>query len=73
MKRKIIRVGTSAAIIIPKELLHETNAAIGDEVEVTLRKANKDLRTAQVDPDVIEWTNRFIEEDRDLLMVLKDA
>lgn len=70
MKRKIIRVGTSAAVILPKSILKETDTKIGDEVDIFMQPAG---HISHVRPEVIEWTRRFMEEDHDLLELLKNA
>ena len=36
MIQKIIRVGNSAAVIIPKKFLNENNFKIGDKVEIEI-------------------------------------
>lgn len=73
MKRKIIKVGTSGAVILPKELLKSAGLKIGDTAIVRIGKPSKRKTNPQVRPEVIEWVNRFIDEDRDLLNLLKDA
>lgn len=74
MKRKIIRVGTSAAVILPKSLLEETQTKIGDEVDVSVQQLDHSKTQAlPVSPEVIEWTDRLIDENLELLKQLKDA
>lgn len=74
MRRKIIQVGTSAAVILPKSILNETQTKIGDEVEIHVQKVGTDHRPPlQISSEVIEWTKRFIKEDKELLNQLKDS
>jgi len=71
MNRKIIKVGDSAAVILPKTMLREANAKIGDNIHVNISKTKPS--SPSVRPEIIAWTNKFIEEDKDLLIALKDA
>lgn len=72
MQRKLIKVGTSAAILIPKAILDEQGVKIGDMVDVELRKndAKGAARQTVVDPRVIEWTDEFIEKHQAVLKKL---
>ena len=71
MKRKIIKVGTSAAVIIPREVLKEKKLRVGEFVNVAFDKNTESAKkNLQVDPEVIQWTNKFIEEYRPLLKKL---
>jgi len=72
VKRKIIKVGTSAAVILPKDILATAKVRIGDMVEVSIRKTGK-RKKPSVRPEVMEWTERFIEEDRELLKHLQQS
>lgn len=40
MTQKIIRIGSSAGVTIPKKELEELGLAIGDEAEVTIKPVN---------------------------------
>lgn len=74
MDRKIIKVGTSGAVILPKTLLKDAGLKIGDTATISISKTSRKKRAAtNIRPEVIEWVNQFIEEDRDLLKLLKDA
>jgi antitoxin component of MazEF toxin-antitoxin module len=70
--RKLIRVGSSAAVILPKEMLQAEQFEIGDMVQVVITKPSKTKSVAEpvVDPKIIEWTNEFIEEYKPLLRKL---
>jgi antitoxin component of MazEF toxin-antitoxin module len=54
MQRKLIKVGTSAAIIAPKELLEREGLKIGDEAYFEVSKKSP-LPKAMVDPEVLQW------------------
>jgi len=65
MQRKLIKVGTSAAIIIPKTVLDELGLKIGDTVHVEISK--KPFPPTQfVDPEIIRWTDEFMKKYRPL-------
>jgi len=72
MQRKLIRVGTSAAVLIPKAFLDEQKMKIGDEVHIELFKKAA-AKKAVIDPKVVQWTDEFIEEYKPLLQKLADA
>lgn len=78
MSQKIIRVGSSAAVTLSPDILKEMGVKVGDVVSVSahassgiamVRRANaKDT----VNPDVLVWTNAFIDKNRKLLERLAD-
>jgi putative addiction module antidote len=74
MPQKILKVGTSAAVTIPKQVLEELNLKIGDSIQI---EVDKKRRTAvmhshvkRVDQEVLEWTKKFIERYRPALEAL---
>lgn len=73
MQRKLIKVGTSAAVIIPKAMLDEQGMKIGDTVRVEIFKKTRDDSRSVVDPKIIQWTDEFIKEYRPLLKKLADS
>lgn len=72
MQRKIIRVGTSAAVIIPRPKLEELNVGIGDRVFVEVFSRPRAAKQA-VDPAVIQWTDQFIKKYKPLLKKLASS
>ena len=42
--QKIIRIGSSAGVTIPKKQLDELNLTTGDEVKISLEPVNKDAQ-----------------------------
>ena len=73
MTQKLLRVGTSAAVTIPKGSLRELGLKIGDGVNVEIDKKRK-MVTIQpalsVDKEVLDWTIKFIKRYRPALNAL---
>ena len=78
MIQKIIKVGNSAAITIPKEFLKEAGLQIGDEMAVEtngklkmfLAKPKKQADQATLTPEFKAWLDSFMEEYRPILTKL---
>lgn len=67
MTQKVLKVGTSAAVTIPKESLKELGLKIGDKVIVKVDKKKKSViikPLVNVDKELLEWTGRFISRYR---------
>lgn len=65
MTQKVIQVGTSAAVIIPKESLKELGMKVGDRVQVEIRAEDKTVMVrplAVVDQELVAWTKGFIQK-----------
>lgn len=73
MQRKLIKVGTSAAVLIPKALLDEQGMKIGDTIHIEVSKKSRATSASPIDPSVIQWTDRLIEEYRPLLKKLASS
>lgn len=71
MQRKLIKVGTSAAVLVPKEVLEAEGVKIGDMIHVEFSSTQKG--SATIDPEVIQWTDEFIAEYRPLLEKLTNS
>ncbi len=70
MTQKVIKVGTSAAVIIPKRSLQELGLKPGDEVVVEIdRKKGRVLvePKTKIDQAFLSWTQKFIERYRPAL------
>ncbi len=68
---KITRIGNSAGIILPKELLARLRAGIGDTLY--LSESPDGVRLTAADPDFaakMERAEQIMREDRDILRVL---
>ena len=64
MRQKIIKVGNSAAVTIPKKVLEEKNLKVGEEAEVGISPVGK--RTT-VSPEFLKWVDNYIEKNRPAL------
>jgi len=57
MTQKLIKIGSSTGVIIPKNELKRLNVTVGDEVEVVVKKPAKisreDLATLQTAEDIL--------------------
>ena len=73
MQRKLIQVGTSAAVLIPKSVMDEYRMKIGEIVEIEVSKKGKTNVEPKIDPKVIQWTEEFIAEYKPLLKKLADS
>ncbi len=78
MAQKVIVVGNSLAVTIPKDSAEKLRIKAGDRVEVSAHLVSGVLTVRReearegVNPDVITWTNAFIEKNRKLLERLAD-
>ncbi len=76
MTQKVLKVGSSAAVIIPKRSLAELGLSIGDQVvvEIDLKKRSvlvEPLREQiKVDKELLDWTRKFIKKYRFALEAL---
>jgi putative addiction module antidote len=74
MSQKIIKVGSSAAVTIPKKTLEDLNLHIGDKVSVDADKKRNGFfvgsNMLKVDKEIMDWTNKFIETYRPALEAL---
>lgn len=68
---KIIKIGNSAGVILPKELLAQLRVELGDTLYAS--ESNEGVRLTGSDPDFetkMEVAERIMREDRDILRVL---
>ena len=65
MIQKIIRVGNSMAVTIPKSAAQEKNVKVGDTIDFdfTPTKTSK----SKITPDFIAWVDKYIENNRPAL------
>ena len=73
MIQKIIKVGSSAAVTIPKKSLEELSLRIGDSIAVVTNREEKRVTiepVAKVDAKLIAWADKFIEAYRPALEAL---
>jgi putative addiction module antidote len=68
---KITKIGNSAGIVLPKELLARLRAGVGDTLFVS--EAPDGVRLTAADPafaEKMELAEQIMREDRDILRVL---
>lgn len=68
---KITKIGNSAGVILPKELLARLRAGIGDSLFVT--EAPDGIRISAADPDFaaqMDMAEAIMREDRNILRAL---
>lgn len=73
MIQKVLRVGSSAAVTIPKKSLAELGLKIGDRVSVNIDRKRPAVLiepAGKVDREILEWTRRFIKRYRPALEAL---
>ena len=57
--QKIIKIGSSGGVTIPAKELKRNNISFGDEVEITVRKAQS---ASQEDVDVIRAARKILQD-----------
>lgn len=73
MTQKVLRVGSSAAVTIPKEVLREFGLRIGDRVHVETDKKRRVVMVKpliRVERELVDWTDGFIKKYRTALVAL---
>ncbi|TPE58448.1 AbrB/MazE/SpoVT family DNA-binding domain-containing protein [Sandaracinobacter neustonicus] len=68
---KITKIGNSAGVVLPKELLAKLRAGVGDTLYVS--ETPEGIRITAANPDFAEKmavAERIMREDRDILRVL---
>lgn len=76
MTQKVIKIGTSVGVTIPKQALRDLDIRAGDHIEVDWSKQRGTLvvrhpaKRSQADRELKEWTERFIERYKPALIAL---
>lgn len=73
MTQKLLKVGSSAAVTIPKKSLKELGLKIGDEVRVNVNTSEKTVLiepVQKVSKELLAWTDAFIKRYRPALKAL---
>lgn len=73
MIQKILRVGTSAAVTIPKRSLEELGLEVGDAINVVTNKVQRKVTiepAVHVDLELVSWAKRFVKQYRSTLEAL---
>lgn len=71
-KAKLIKVGNSTGIILPREVLARLRAELGDELHL-VERPNGEYVIGKYDPEfarAMELAEEIMHEDRDILRVL---
>jgi putative addiction module antidote len=76
MTQKVIKVGDSVAVIIPKKSLKELGIRSGDRVNVEVDNKQHKISFSpvvkEVDKELLDWTKKFIGRYRSALEALAD-
>lgn len=74
MLQTVIKVGNSLGITIPKPILKNIKFKVGDKVHLEIDEANDALIVSSkknpfkgMSPDIIQWTKKFIDKNRQTL------
>ena len=73
MTQKVLKVGKSAAVTLPKKSLEELGLKIGDSVNVDIDERARAFVVkplVKVDRELIDWTDQFISKYRSALEAL---
>ena len=73
MTQKVIKVGSSAAVVIPKKSLKGLGISIGDDVAVEVNTTERILSiraSGTADRELLEWSRKFIKRYRPALEAL---
>ena len=73
MQRKLIKVGTSAAVIIPRSVLDEQKIKIGDIVHVDVSKKARFVPMSDIDPEIFKWTEKLRKRYKPMLKKLASS
>jgi len=78
MAQKIIKIGSSVGITLSPDALESVRLRVSDSVDVSIHPASRTITIRPqrmrvgINPDIITWTNAFIEKNRTLLERLAD-
>lgn len=70
MTQKLLKVGDSTAVTIPKKSLDELGLKVGDQVIVEIDKENQTVKISpavKINREVIDWIDKFIAQYRSAL------
>ena len=73
MTQKVLKIGDSAVVTLPKKSLKELGLKVGDEVRVVVDVKRRRVvvePARKIEPELLEWTDKFIEKYRPALEAL---
>ena len=73
MSQKVLKVGSSAAVTIPKKSLEELGLKIGDRVNVEIDRKRLAVLiepAKKVNRELLDWTREFVKRYRPALEAL---
>ncbi len=73
MIQKVLKVGSSAAVTIPKKSLKELGIKIGDSISISVDKNKRSVTiepSFAADKELLSWTKSFVEKYRPALEAL---
>lgn len=65
MAQKIIKVGTSAAVTIPKGVMEKLGYKVGDSIELSVDEKARTITAgapSAVDSDTLDWARKFMKK-----------
>ena len=78
MAQKVIAIGTSIGVVLPKALVEKNGIALGQEVEVSADGLDrwiierKSKRSHKADADLVKWAANYVEKYRKDFEALAD-
>jgi bifunctional DNA-binding transcriptional regulator/antitoxin component of YhaV-PrlF toxin-antitoxin module len=79
MDQKIIQIGSSGGVTIPKKGLEQLGVKVGDSVETDINFAEKTYTvkfksdsSPKISLEILQWTDEFISKNKELLERLKN-
>ena len=77
MTQKIIKIGSSIGVVIPKDTAKKLGFRAGQDVEMTAHPEHNSIAFQRAgvqshDSAVVKWTDSFIDRNRELLERLKN-
>ena len=74
MAQKIIKIGSSVGVTIPKDILEDMGLRVGDQVRMAASPESQRItietthtKSDEIDSKLIAWTDTFIKRNRTLL------
>ena len=77
MNQKVIQIGSSAGVTIPKKSLSTLGLEIGSEVAISVDPDKREMIVRSIDhggidPETLAWTEQFIDTYKEALEELAD-